>query len=138
MSCDNATLIQFSKLQTAVSAQYLIESIAELAEIKPVPECINKLSIVLAVMRKCHKAAPDIPNLPVEYAETIFDCPSVSVHSVTVRLYCSCGDALHTTSDWPGAYAAIREFWSQHQGDGHGPTTPRKARYARKRRSERA
>lgn len=68
------TLIQFSKIQTAVACKWLIEAIAEIADIYEFEkhdkmECIEKLSIVLAVMRKCHEAAPDIPNLPPEAAE---------------------------------------------------------------------
>jgi len=81
-------------------------------------------------------------DIPLIFPEKPFtECRlhfSDHVHSVTVRLYCACGDALHTTSDWIGVLYKIDEFWTQHQGDGHGPTTPRKARYARKRRSERA
>ena len=63
------SLIQFNKAQTGTSIKWLIESISELADIDPAPECIGKLSMVLAVMRKCYDAAPDIPNLPVECAE---------------------------------------------------------------------
>jgi hypothetical protein len=62
-------LIQFNKLQTATSIKWLIESIGELAELEPVPECVSKLSIILAVMRKCHDNAPNTPNLLAKYAE---------------------------------------------------------------------
>lgn len=63
MDKEPMTPIQFSKIQTAVSVQYLIHIITELAKIEQARNLIGKLSIVLAVMRKCHEAAPDIPNL---------------------------------------------------------------------------
>lgn len=65
-------LIQFSKVQTATCVSLLVKSISVIANCdglpKDVEEIINDLSIVLAVMRKCHKAAPHIPNLPVTMA----------------------------------------------------------------------
>jgi hypothetical protein len=53
------------------------------------------------------------------------------VYSVTARLYCSCGEALHTTAAWDTVAETVMIFWSQHQGDGHGPTDPDTARRAR-------
>jgi len=56
------------------------------------------------------------------------------VWSVTARLYCSCGEALHTTAAWLTVMETIAEFWGKHEGFGHGPCTPQIARQARKRR----
>lgn len=64
-----AQLIQFSKIQTADSVQYLIHAISELAKIEEAIHLIGNLSIVLAVMRKCREAAPDVPNLPSEMGD---------------------------------------------------------------------
>lgn len=59
-----AELIQFSKIQTVTAIKWLIETISELADIEDASKCVDKLSVVLAVMRKCHEAAPSLPNLP--------------------------------------------------------------------------
>lgn len=55
-------MIRFTKNHTGIAIIYLVSVIAELAEIEPTPECINKLSVVLAVIRKCHEVAPKEEN----------------------------------------------------------------------------
>ena len=66
------TLIQFGKTHTRRAQKLLIEVIATLAGIegddRALDLLIDDLSIVLAVMNKCHDAAPDIPSLGSEAA----------------------------------------------------------------------
>lgn len=57
-------LIQFNKTQTAVSIKWLIEVISELGNTEEASKHIDKLSLILAVMRRCHEAAPSLPDLP--------------------------------------------------------------------------
>ena len=53
------------------------------------------------------------------------------VWSVTARMYCSCGEALHTTAAWLTVVQNVGDFWASHEGPGHGPCTPEIARRAR-------
>jgi len=56
------------------------------------------------------------------------------VWSVAARVYCSCGDALHTTAAWLTVMENIAIFWGEHKGEGHGPCDPDMARRARKKK----
>jgi len=62
------TLIQFNKSQTRMAIVYLIRTIAILANSDSFDYLVDDLSIVLAIMHKCHESAPDIPNMPIEAA----------------------------------------------------------------------
>jgi len=61
-------LIQFSKTQTATSIKWLIEVMSELADTEEGSKHIDKLSLVLTVMRRCYEAAPDLPSLSSDRA----------------------------------------------------------------------
>ena len=65
-----AILIQFNKSQTRMAIVYLVRTMATLASSDDFDYLVSDLSVVLAVMRKCHDSAPDIPNLPAEAAKT--------------------------------------------------------------------
>ena len=62
-------LRQFNKSQTHLATRYLIRVMAELANIEQAHHLIDDLSLVLAVLHRCHKAAPEIDNLPSSAAE---------------------------------------------------------------------
>lgn len=62
-----------------------------------------------------------------------------SIASITMRAYCLCGDAIHTTVNDPGTLAFVMETFAEvHQGEGHGPTDSKTAARARKKRERHA
>lgn len=54
------------------------------------------------------------------------------IASVTIRVYCKCGGAMHTTmSDVDGINFVLDTFYENHQSDGCGPCDAKTARKAR-------
>ena len=55
------------------------------------------------------------------------------IESVTIRVYCKCGGAMHTTmKDVDGINLVLDAFAEDHQGEDHGPCNARTASRARK------
>lgn len=55
------------------------------------------------------------------------------IASMTVRGYCKCGAAIHTTSNNPDTISYVMEtFAEDHHGEGHGACDAKTARKARK------
>lgn len=60
------------------------------------------------------------------------------IYSMTIRAYCKCGDAIHTTMNDPAAIELVMEtFASDHIGEDHGPCDPKTARKARRKKDRR-
>jgi len=59
------------------------------------------------------------------------------IYTVEARCYCACGGAIHTSAAWDTVADTVSIFWSEHQGEGHGPTDPLTCRRARLRRQKR-
>jgi hypothetical protein len=58
------------------------------------------------------------------------------IASMTLRVYCVCGTAMHLTMNEPDAVELVMEtFASAHVGDEHGPCDSKTAARARKKRS---
>ncbi len=57
------------------------------------------------------------------------------VHTATIRLYCSCGDADIIDGSLEGVSMILQDFAAKHHGEGHSPCTPRQAAAARRRKS---
>ncbi len=57
------------------------------------------------------------------------------IHSITIRLYCSCGDAIISDGTLEGVSLVLENFAARHHGEGHSPCTPRQAAAARRRKS---
>lgn len=73
----------------------------------------------------------------INYIESgILPVPNCAyIHSMTIRLYCSCGDAEVIDSDPLGVAYFVDSFTAKHNGPGHSPCTPREAAKVRNRRS---
>jgi len=56
-------------------------------------------------------------------------------HSITIRAYCKCGDAIHATiSPIDKIEFVLETFASDHLGEGCGPCDAKTSRIARRRR----
>lgn len=83
------------------------------------------------------KLLADLLEERINYIESgILPVPNCAyIHSMTVRLYCSCGDAIIADGTPLGIAAIVENFMERHNGPGHSPCKPREAAKARNRRS---
>ncbi len=57
------------------------------------------------------------------------------IESITVRAYCKCGDAIHTSMNSLQPFEFVMEaFADDHQGENHGSCDAKTARKARRKR----